>query len=179
MERNLRKERTGLVVSNKMDKSITVAVHFKEKHPIYGKFVNKTKKFTAHDEKNECTLPWYQDLDVCRQVDNREKPYDVELLHRMYDYLTAHGDCYYIEYKGVLVGDVSLRENSEIAVVVCKEYQNQHIGRRCVLEMLKLAREKGMERVKANIYSFNGQSQRMFQSVGFEKTAEEWYESKL
>ena len=56
-----------------------------------------------------------------------EKPYDVELLHRMYDYLTAHGDCYYIEYKGVLVGDVSLRENSEIAVVVCKEYQNQHI----------------------------------------------------
>ena len=75
--------------------------------------------------------------------------------------------------------DVSLRENSEIAVVVCKEYQNQHIGRRCVLEMLKLAREKGMERVKANIYSFNGQSQRMFQSVGFEKTAEEWYESKL
>ena len=56
MERNLRKERTGLVVSNKMDKSITVAVHFKEKHPIYGKFVNKTKKFTAHDEKNECNM---------------------------------------------------------------------------------------------------------------------------
>ena len=56
MERNLRKERTGLVVSNKMDKSITVAVHFKEKHPIYGKFVNKTKKFTAHDEKNECNI---------------------------------------------------------------------------------------------------------------------------
>ena len=53
-ERNLRKERIGLVVSNKMEKSITVAVHFKEKHPIYGKFVNKTKKFTAHDEKNEC-----------------------------------------------------------------------------------------------------------------------------
>ena len=39
-----------------MDKSITVAVHFKEKHPIYGKFVNKTKKFTAHDEKNECNI---------------------------------------------------------------------------------------------------------------------------
>ena len=40
----------------KMNKSITVAVHFKEKHPIYGKFVNKTKKFTAHDEKNECNI---------------------------------------------------------------------------------------------------------------------------
>ena len=56
MERNLRKERIGVVVSNKMDKTITVAVHFKEKHPIYGKFVKKTKKFTAHDEKNECNI---------------------------------------------------------------------------------------------------------------------------
>ena len=48
MERNLRKERIGVVVSNKMDKSITVAIKRKEKHPIYGKFVNKTKKFVAH-----------------------------------------------------------------------------------------------------------------------------------
>ncbi|GHT55511.1 30S ribosomal protein S17 1 [Bacteroidia bacterium] len=54
--RNLRKERTGVVSSNKMDKSITVAVKWKEKHPIYGKFVNKTKKFHAHDEKNECNI---------------------------------------------------------------------------------------------------------------------------
>ncbi|MEP2771737.1 MAG: 30S ribosomal protein S17 [Fulvivirga sp.] len=54
--RNLRKERIGQVVSNKMQKSITVAVQRKEKHPIYGKFVNKTSKFTAHDEKNECTI---------------------------------------------------------------------------------------------------------------------------
>ncbi len=54
--RNLRKERTGVVSSNKMDKTITVAVKWKEKHPIYGKFVNKTAKFHAHDEKNECNI---------------------------------------------------------------------------------------------------------------------------
>ena len=54
--RNLRKERTGVVLSNKMDKTITVAAKFKEKHPIYGKFVSKTKKYHAHDEKNECIL---------------------------------------------------------------------------------------------------------------------------
>ena len=54
--RNLRKERTGVVVSNKMEKSITVAVKCKEKHPIYGKFVNKTKKYHAHDENNECSI---------------------------------------------------------------------------------------------------------------------------
>jgi len=54
MERNLRKERTGVVVSNKMEKSIVVAVKRKVKHPIYGKFVNKTTKFVAHDETNTC-----------------------------------------------------------------------------------------------------------------------------
>lgn len=55
-QRRLRKERVGVVSSNKMDKTITVAVKWKEKHPIYGKFVNKTKKYHAHDEKNECNI---------------------------------------------------------------------------------------------------------------------------
>ena len=54
MERNLRKERQGVVVSNKMDKTVVVAVERKEKHPLDGKFVKKTTKFVAHDEKNEC-----------------------------------------------------------------------------------------------------------------------------
>jgi small subunit ribosomal protein S17 len=53
MERNLRKERVGVVISDKMDKTITVAIERKMKHPIYGKFVKTTKKFKAHDEKNE------------------------------------------------------------------------------------------------------------------------------
>ena len=55
-QRNLRKERIGVVSSNKGDKTITVTVKWKEKHPIYGKFVNKTKKYHAHDEKNECEV---------------------------------------------------------------------------------------------------------------------------
>ena len=53
-DRNVRKEITGKVTSSKMDKSITVAVVQKQKHPKYGKFVTKTTKFHAHDEKNEC-----------------------------------------------------------------------------------------------------------------------------
>ena len=56
MERNLRKEKTGVVKSNKMDKSIVVAVMRKVKHPKYGKFLNKTSTFVAHDEKNECSI---------------------------------------------------------------------------------------------------------------------------
>jgi small subunit ribosomal protein S17 len=55
-ERNLRKTRTGIVTSNKMNKTITVSVERRVKHPIYGKFVKKTTKFHAHDEKNECTI---------------------------------------------------------------------------------------------------------------------------
>ncbi|MEJ2593713.1 MAG: 30S ribosomal protein S17 [bacterium] len=55
-KRNLRKERTGLVVSNKMDKSIVVQIERRYKHTVYGKYVKKTNKFIAHDEKNECNI---------------------------------------------------------------------------------------------------------------------------
>ena len=140
------------------------------------RIIDKEIKLFPYYRNDEVSLPWYQNLDVCKQVDNRDDPYDLELLHCMYDYLSSNGDCYYIEYEGKLVGDVSLRDNGEIAIVVCKEYQNRHIGRRCVMDMLKLAKEKGMSKVKANIYSFNKQSQTMFQSIGFVKTEEEWYE---
>jgi small subunit ribosomal protein S17 len=56
MERKLRKERIGVVVSNKMNKSIVVAVRTKVKHPIYKKFINRTKNMMAHDEDNECNI---------------------------------------------------------------------------------------------------------------------------
>ena len=56
MERNLRKVRIGRVVSDKMDKSITIAVDRKVKHPLYGKFVQKTTKLMAHDENNDCGI---------------------------------------------------------------------------------------------------------------------------
>ena len=55
-KRNLRKERIGVVVSNKMDKSVIVAVKRKVKHPIYGKFINKTTKLSAHDNENTCNV---------------------------------------------------------------------------------------------------------------------------
>jgi small subunit ribosomal protein S17 len=64
--RNLRKTRIGVVTSNKMTKTITVAVERKVKHPIYGKFVKKTTKFHAHDDKNECSIG-----DVVRIMETR------------------------------------------------------------------------------------------------------------
>ena len=56
MERNLRKTRTGKVLSNKMDETIVVAVENHVKHPLYGKIVKKTYKLKAHDENNECNI---------------------------------------------------------------------------------------------------------------------------
>ena len=143
------------------------------------RIVDEELRLLPYYRNDEASLPWYQDPDVCKQVDNRDTPYDVELLHRMYDYLCAHGNCYYIEYRGTLVGDASLRDSGEIAIVVCREYQNRHIGRRCVQELLKLAKEQGMAQVPANIYAFNAQSQRMFRALGFEQTAAEWYAYQL
>lgn len=55
-ERNLRKTRVGVVVSNKMDKTVVIAIKERVKHPLYGKIVNRTKTFKAHDEQNECGI---------------------------------------------------------------------------------------------------------------------------
>ena len=66
---------------------------------------------------DDISLLWYQDSEVCKQVDNTDQIYDVTKLHKMYDYLTSHGSCYYIQYEGVLVGDVTLQDNSELSIV--------------------------------------------------------------
>ncbi len=81
-ERNLRKTRVGVVVSNKMDKTITVAVKWKEKHPIYGKFVNKTKKYHAHDEKNECNIGDTVKLMETRPLSKMKRWRLVEIIER-------------------------------------------------------------------------------------------------
>lgn len=143
------------------------------------RIIDNEVRLLPYYRDDEASLPWYQDLDVCKQVDNLDEPYTLARLHDMYDFLSSHGDCYYIEYLGILVGDVSLCSNGEISIVICKEYQNRHIGRRCVMEILKLARETGMTAVRAGIYSFNEQSQHMFLSVGFRKIDHEWYEYRL
>ncbi|MDT8400171.1 MAG: 30S ribosomal protein S17 [Bacteroidales bacterium] len=83
MERNLRKERTGIVVSNKMDKSITVAVKRKVKHPIYGKFVNRTKKLLAHDEENTCNIGDTVRIMETRPLSKRKSWRLVEVIERV------------------------------------------------------------------------------------------------
>jgi len=82
IKRNLRKERIGEVVSNKMNKSIVVAVKTKMKHPMYGKFVNKTSKFYAHDEENTCGVGDTVRIMETRPLSKTKKWRLVEIIER-------------------------------------------------------------------------------------------------
>ncbi len=82
MDRNLRKEKIGKVVSNRMEKSITVAVHRKVKHPIYGKFIDKTTKFMAHDDKNECGIGDTVKIMETRPLSKRKRWRMIEILKK-------------------------------------------------------------------------------------------------
>ncbi len=82
MERNLRKERTGVVTSNKMQKSITVTIERKVKHPIYGKFVKTTKKFKAHDETNDAKVGDIVKIEETRPLSKTKRWRLVEVVER-------------------------------------------------------------------------------------------------
>ena len=80
--RNFRKERIGKVVSNKMEKSITVAVERREKHGMYGKFLTKTNKFMAHDEKNECGIGDTVKIMETRPLSKRKRWRLIEIIEK-------------------------------------------------------------------------------------------------
>ncbi len=82
MERNLRKERIGVVVSNKMQKSIVVEIERREKHPIYGKFIKKTNRFMAHDENEECNIGDTVRIMETRPLSKRKRWRLVEIIER-------------------------------------------------------------------------------------------------
>lgn len=79
---SLNKQRIGIVSSNLMDKSISVVVERKLKHPIYGKFVKKSKKFIAHDESNTCSIGDLVKIQECRPLSKRKSWTLVEILER-------------------------------------------------------------------------------------------------
>jgi len=82
VKRNLRKERIGVVVSNKMNKSIVVEIERREKHPIYGKFIKKTNRFMAHDEKEECNIGDTVRIMETRPLSKRKRWRLVEIIER-------------------------------------------------------------------------------------------------
>ena len=82
VQRNLRKERVGLVTSHKMDKSISILVIRKVKHPVYGKFMTKSKKFMAHDENNDCGIGYTVRIIETRPLSKNKRWRLVEIIKR-------------------------------------------------------------------------------------------------
>ncbi len=82
VKRNLRKQRTGIVTSNKMDKTVTVSIERKVKHPIYGKTVKKSKKFLAHDDTNTCNIGDVVRIMETRPLSKRKRWRLVEIIER-------------------------------------------------------------------------------------------------
>lgn len=144
--------------------------------------VNETIELVKYYPYYQRTFAWYQDLTLCKQVDNIDHPYDIKLLKQMYHYLSNIGECYYIKFcdhgQWKLVGDISLYEG-KIAIVICHEYQNRHIGRAAIKAIAERAKEVKFKQIEAEIYPFNKQSQSAFQSMGFTKVGEELYRLEL
>lgn len=82
LDRNLRKSRIGIVTSNKMDKSITVSIERRLKHPLYGKFLKRTTKLKAHDEKNDCNIGDTVKIMETRTLSKTKKWRLVEIIER-------------------------------------------------------------------------------------------------
>ena len=80
--RNTRRERIGVVVSNSMEKSIVITVNQKVKHPIYGKFVNKTSRFMAHDEENSCNVGDTVKISETRPLSKNKRWRLIEIIER-------------------------------------------------------------------------------------------------
>ena len=85
--RNLRKQRIGVVTSDKMEKTITVTIERKIKHPIYGKFLKRSKKYTAHDEKNDCKTGDIVRIMETRPLSKNKRWRLVEIIERAKEYL--------------------------------------------------------------------------------------------
>lgn len=137
--------------------------------------INDDISLIPYYENFDETLLWYQDYVLCKQVDNIDYIYDKDMLVRMYKSLNEDGLCFYIKYKQNLVGDVTLKDNNELCIVISKPYQNMGIGKVTIKEIIKLAQKDNRKELRANIYDFNKQSRRMFESVGFKYFKDEWY----
>ena len=140
-----------------------------------GYTIDNEVKLVKYYPNYATALAWYQDPELCRQVDNRDEVYDMNLLKAMYKYLDKKGDLYYIKYKNRLCGDVCLQPDGEINIVVAKPFQNKHVGRRVIGKLIEIAKERNISELHAEIYAFNKQSQKMFESVGFKQTGSERY----
>lgn len=136
--------------------------------------VDDNIRLRKFDNKFYFALDWYKDLDIVWLVDGDTKPYDMELLEKMYNYWSNVGECYFIEIlendKYIPIGDVILCENDLPIVIGNKNYQRKGIGKKVIKTLINRARELNFkEIIIEEIYTWNVASQNMFLKLGFKK----------
>ena len=134
--------------------------------------VDDTLRLRKFDGDYDVALPWYQDRETLLLVDGKEDPYTPTRIKGMYDYLDAHGELYWIEYRQegtfVPIGDVTFWQEDMPIVIGEKAFRGKGIGRRVVTALCQRAKELGYQKIYVDeIYDFNTGSQRCFERVGF------------
>ena len=134
--------------------------------------VDETIRLRKYDGIHDFALPWYQDLELVWLVDRDQKPYDADLLNRMYSYLNEHGELYWIEaledgnYRPI--GDVTFWQEDMPIVIADPAYRGKGLGRKIVSLLIERGRALCYDRLYVDeIYHFNTVSRKCFQSAGF------------
>ncbi|MCH4887979.1 GNAT family N-acetyltransferase [Acidaminobacter sp. JC074] len=115
----------------------------------------------------ETALKWYENKNILWYSENRQEAYKMDDIKRMYAYLSNKGEVYVIEYKGIMIGDVTLSEDC-MPIVIMPDYQGLGLGKLIINSLIKRARNLGWASIKlSGIYLYNDKSQSLFKSCGF------------
>ena len=144
--------------------------------------INKYLWLRKYDGYLDFALIWHQDLELVWLIDGDQECYSLDLLNRMYDYLSKNGECYFIEIfeedQFIPIGDLTLFADDFAIAIGDRRYWKKGIGTKVLHRMIERAREVGLEEILVEeIYDWNLGSRKLFEKCGFEaveKTKKGW-----
>ncbi|MFI3086325.1 GNAT family N-acetyltransferase [Streptococcus sp. 2022WUSS037] len=144
--------------------------------------IDKQVRLRRYDGQHDFAFEWHQDLELVWLIDGNKKPYTLDRLDRMYDYLSKNGECYFIEIfedgQYQPIGDVTLFKDDFAIAIGDRRYWKKGIGTKVLHRMIERAREVGLEEIFVEeIYDWNTGSRKLFEKCGFEaveKTKKGW-----
>ncbi|MCK4019326.1 GNAT family N-acetyltransferase [Streptococcus suis] len=144
--------------------------------------IDKQVRLRRYDGRHDFAFEWHQDLELVWLIDGDQERYSLDLLDRMYDYLSKNGECYFIEIfeddQFIPIGDVTLFADDFAIAIGDKRYWKKGIGTKVLHRMIERARDVGLEEILVEeIYDWNTGSRKLFEKCGFEaveKTKKGW-----
>ncbi|MEG3259656.1 GNAT family N-acetyltransferase [Streptococcus suis] len=144
--------------------------------------IDKQVRLRRYDGQHDFSFEWHQDLELVWLIDGDQERYSLDLLNRMYDYLSKNGECYFIEIfednQFIPIGDVTLFADDFAIAIGDKRYWKKGIGTKVLQRMIERAREVGLEEIPVEeIYDWNTGPCKLFEKCGFEaveKTKKGW-----